>query len=42
MHMGFGFYYDPTYILVIIGALLTLAASGYVQSSFARYGALPG
>ena len=37
MHMGFGFYYDPTYILVIIGALLTLAASGYVQSSFARY-----
>ncbi|MBQ8638161.1 MAG: zinc metallopeptidase [Lachnospiraceae bacterium] len=30
-------YYDPTYILVLIGALLTIAASSYVQSTFSRY-----
>lgn len=33
----FGFYYDPTYILIIIGAIITAAASAYVQSSFSRY-----
>ena len=24
--MGYGYYYDPTYILVIIGAIITLIA----------------
>ncbi|MBU3874670.1 zinc metallopeptidase [Faecalicatena sp. AGMB00832] len=31
------FYYDPTYILVIIGAVICLAASGRVKSVFGRY-----
>jgi len=37
--MGFYFpyYLDPTYILVIIGIILTLAASARVKSTFAKY-----
>lgn len=31
------FYWDPTYILVLIGALLSLMASGKVKSTYARY-----
>lgn len=31
------FYYDPTYILVLIGVLISLAASGRVRSVFGRY-----
>lgn len=34
---GLYFYLDPTYILVIIGTLLVLAASGYMQSTYKRY-----
>jgi len=34
MHFG---YFDPTYILVIIGIVLTLAASAKVKSTFAKY-----
>lgn len=34
---GYGFYYDPTYILVIIGIILTLAASAKVKGTFAKY-----
>lgn len=34
---SYGYFYDPTMILVIIGALLTLAASGLVKSTFAKY-----
>lgn len=35
---GYGYYgYDPTYILVLIGALLSLAASGYVKYTFNKY-----
>lgn len=30
-------FFDPTYILVIIGLLLSIAASGYVNSTFAKY-----
>ncbi|NLK27712.1 MAG: zinc metallopeptidase [Clostridiales bacterium] len=30
-------YYDPTYILVIIGLVLTLLASAKVRSTFAKY-----
>lgn len=31
------FYYDPTYILVLIGALICIIASGRVNSVFNRY-----
>lgn len=34
---GYGFYYDRTYILLIIGMLLSLAASAKLKSTFARY-----
>lgn len=34
--MFYGFY-DPTYILVIIGVILSLAASARVRSTFAKY-----
>lgn len=34
---GLFYYYDPTYILVIIGSLIVLAASGYMQSTYRRY-----
>ncbi|HIX15382.1 MAG TPA: zinc metallopeptidase [Candidatus Hungatella pullicola] len=32
-----GYYFDPTWILVIIGAILSLAASSLVNSTFRRY-----
>ncbi len=35
--MYFPYYYDPTYILVIIGIIITLAASAKVRSTFAKY-----
>ena len=35
--MGFPFFYDPTYILVLIGVILSLAASAKVKSTFAKY-----
>ena len=31
------FFYDPTYILVIIGMIITLIASAKVQSTFGKY-----
>ena len=34
---GYGFYFDPTYILVIIGLLLSLWASSVVNSTFSKY-----
>ena len=37
MPYGYGFYFDPTYILVVIGALICLAASAQVKSTFNRY-----
>lgn len=33
----FGYYYDPTYILVLIGALLCIFASSRVNSTYAKY-----
>ena len=33
----YGFYVDPTYVLLIIGMVLALAASGEMKSTFARY-----
>lgn len=35
--MFFPYYFDPTYILVIIGVILSLAASAKVRSTFAKY-----
>ena len=35
--LGYGYYMDPTYILVIIGALLSIWASSRVNSTFNRY-----
>ena len=32
-----GFYFDPTYILILIGASLSMWASARVKSTFARY-----
>lgn len=33
----YGFYFDPTYILVIVGALICLAASARVKGTFRKY-----
>ena len=35
--MLYGFYFDPTYILIIIGMALCLAASTHVNSTFNKY-----
>ena len=35
--MYYPMYFDPTYILIIIGVLLSLAASTKVKSTFSRY-----
>ncbi len=35
--MPFMFFWDPTYILIIIGLLISMAASGYVQSTYNKY-----
>ena len=34
---GYGMFWDPTYILVIIGVLITMAASAGVNSTYAKY-----
>ena len=40
---GYGFYgFDPTYILLVIGMLLSLAASAKLKSTFAQYRRLTG
>lgn len=37
MGYGFGYYFDPTYWLVIIGAVLCLLAQARVSSTFQKY-----
>lgn len=37
MYYGLGYYFDPTYILVLIGVILTIAASAKVKSTYAKY-----
>lgn len=37
VHYGFGYFFDPTYFLVLIGLLLSLGASALVKSTFAKY-----
>ncbi|MCR5546118.1 MAG: zinc metallopeptidase [Lachnospiraceae bacterium] len=36
-YYGYGYYIDPTYILVLIGAVICLIAQGLVTSTFNRY-----
>ena len=33
----YGYYFDPTYILLVIGMVLSLAASAKVKGTFAKY-----
>lgn len=35
--MFYPYYFDPTYVLIIIGAVLSLLASARVKSTFAKY-----
>jgi Zn-dependent membrane protease YugP len=37
MNYGYGYYMDPTYILVIAAAVLSLLASAKVKSAFSKY-----
>lgn len=37
MPFGFGYYFDPTYVLVLIGAVLSIIASARVNSTFNKY-----
>ena len=37
MYYGYGFYLDPTYILVLIGAVICLVASARVKTTFNKY-----
>ena len=37
MPFGFGYYFDPTYILVLIGAVLSILALARVNSTFHKY-----
>lgn len=34
---GYGFYWDPTYFLVVIGAIICMIASAKVKSTYSRY-----
>ena len=33
----YGYYFDPTYILLVIGMVLSLAASAKVKGTFAKF-----
>lgn len=37
MPYRYGYYFDPTYILVLIGALISLIASARVKSTYSKY-----
>ena len=37
MYYGYGYYYDPTYILVVIAAIFSMWASIKVKSTFHKY-----
>lgn len=34
---GYGFYWDPTYFLVVIGAIICMIASAKVKSTYSKY-----
>lgn len=35
--MYYGLWWDPTYFLIVLGVLLSLAASGYMNSTYSRF-----
>ena len=37
MRYGYGYYFDPTYILIIIAGIISLMAQMKVSSAFSRY-----
>ena len=37
MRYGYGYYFDPTYILIIIAAIISLIAQWRVNSAFSKY-----
>ena len=37
MRYGYGYYFDPTYIMVLIGAILCMVASYRVNSTYKKY-----
>ena len=37
-YYGYGFYWDPTYFLIIIGAIICLIASARVRTTYNKYG----
>lgn len=37
MFYGYGYYFDPTYLLVVIGAVICMAASAKVNSTYQKY-----
>lgn len=37
MRYGYGYYYDPTYLLVLIGAVLCIVAQIRVKSTYSKY-----
>ena len=37
MPYGYGFYWDPTYILVVIGAVICMIASARVRTTYSKY-----
>ncbi len=37
MGYGYGYYWDPTYVLVLIGAIISIMASAKVKSTFNKY-----
>ena len=36
-YYGYGYYFDPTYILVLIGVVISMIASARVKSTFQKY-----
>ena len=36
-YYGYGYYLDPTYVLVLIGALLCLFAQAKISITYSRY-----
>lgn len=40
-YYGYGMFYDPTYMLVIIGAVICLIASARVRTTYAKYSRYP-
>lgn len=35
--MLYGYYFDPTYVLIVIGMVICMAASAHVNSTFRKY-----